>query len=783
MQCYCRLDSWCGLQSNRTRFLLILFSLVFSSCLFAIATFVPLYFVGVAHQQDLLSVVLVGGGSSSLADTVKELALAYPQGTIEVLSSDSLSGVVGLWNNTLNFALTDTIPSQSTRYDTVTSFYPMMTNSLVVACNIPNFTSPSLNISREALVGIYNGNITLWSDPAITSANPLVESHLPSTPIYPLHRSDYGSGSSLLFQSTLCAFSASNTDQKWINCSSVYEFVETWPVPNPPQIDRILTNTMMASAIAGVAGSIGYLPPDDVEILRNNPDAPNTFLQNLAGRFVSFDFASLSASVSQSQLALSAPFTYTYNVANTSDCPRCWPISDFGYIGFHFDFPSLTHKIQLRNEVLLGFLHWYYKYCDSSHRLLAPAEDVHAILTSSFRLCPPSGDISQITKTIEGLPISHFYHIPLVSPFFGIFLWVLFLLFFTILAFFLVLWRWPLWSKIRKIRDNEKNQLAAYAQIGDEITDNEFLRTQLLNEVGITSTGDPVKLIRQIGTGGLATVYFAVWCGAPVAVKKLIQLPDSDRLKSEFLEETTIMSKLRHPNVVQLLAACFEPDLMLVMEFCSRGSLMDILEASRQNRPNAPQITLQRRFKMALDTARGLMYLHSRKPHIIHRDLKPQNILVTDDLVCKVSDFGMARGEEEFVKQMNLVSDIIKNSNAPDCFEHESQLQSLVGTVAYLPKEVLLFNQWSLKSDIYSISLCFWELFSDQELFPDMTTSEIVSGVINRDLRPPIRLLHLKGLRRLIQEMWQTNPDSRPPIEVIYKVLSGMAEDELDFDK
>src|SRR3989338_6541334 len=101
-QCYCRLDSWCGLQSSRTRIFLILFSLVFTSCIFAILTFVPLYFVGVSHQKALLSVVLIGGGSSSLADTVKELALAYPEGTIEVSSTDSLSGVVGLWNNTLN---------------------------------------------------------------------------------------------------------------------------------------------------------------------------------------------------------------------------------------------------------------------------------------------------------------------------------------------------------------------------------------------------------------------------------------------------------------------------------------------------------------------------------------------------------------------------------------------------------------------------------------------------------------------------------------------------------
>ncbi|MDP2439792.1 MAG: protein kinase, partial [archaeon] len=578
----------------------------------------------------------------------------------------------------------------------------------------------------------------------------------------------------------LCSFSAVNSVEKWGNCSSYYDLAETWPVPNPPQIDKILSSSMMASAISGLPGSIGYLPPDDIETILINPAVGAARLQNMGGAFVDFSWASLTASVTASRLSPESSYSYTYDLTNQSWCPDCWPISDFGYVGFHFAFPSNSKKIQLRNEVLLGFLRWYYRNChESDDSIDSPTDDIHSILSSSFRLCPPAADISVMLKTINSLPIAQFSSIPLISPYLGILLFLLFLLLLSVCCFFLLIWRWPLWSKIRMIRDNEKLQLAAYAQVGDEMADNDHLRTHLLNEVGITSTGDPVKLIREIGTGGLATVYFAVWCGSPVAVKKLIQLPDSDRLKSEFLEETTIMSKLRHPNVVQLLAACFEPELMLVMEFCSRGSLMDILQATRKGLPDAPQITFQRRFKMALDTARGLMYLHSRKPPILHRDLKPQNILVTDDLVCKVSDFGMARGEEEFAKQMDLVSDMLRNGNAPDCFDTESQLQSLVGTVAYLPREVLLFNQWSLKSDIYSISLCLWELFADLELFPDLSTSELVSGVINRELRPPLQEVPNHKLQLLLRSMWQTSPDHRPNIENVYKAISTIAEAEL----
>ncbi|KAL5206969.1 hypothetical protein ABZP36_031404 [Zizania latifolia] len=143
---------------------------------------------------------------------------------------------------------------------------------------------------------------------------------------------------------------------------------------------------------------------------------------------------------------------------------------------------------------------------------------------------------------------------------------------------------------------------------------------------------------QRIGLGSYGEVYHADWNGTEVAVKKFLDQDLSGVALEQFKCEVTIMSRLRHPNVVLFLGYVTQPpNLSILTEYLPRGSLYRLL-----HRPNS-QIDETRRLKMALDVAKGMNYLHTSHPTIVHRDLKSPNLLVDNNWVVKVSDFGMSR--------------------------------------------------------------------------------------------------------------------------------------------
>ena len=116
-------------------------------------------------------------------------------------------------------------------------------------------------------------------------------------------------------------------------------------------------------------------------------------------------------------------------------------------------------------------------------------------------------------------------------------------------------------------------------------------------------------------------------------------LVDKDGLDA-FRKEIITLSKIDHINLITFVGYCLEPNLLIVMDFVSGGTLSAFVKAQDPADPPSLQVAME----ILSGTARGLEYLHARQPMpILHRDIKSENILLTDKLEPRIADFGEAR--------------------------------------------------------------------------------------------------------------------------------------------
>jgi serine/threonine protein kinase len=226
----------------------------------------------------------------------------------------------------------------------------------------------------------------------------------------------------------------------------------------------------------------------------------------------------------------------------------------------------------------------------------------------------------------------------------------------------------------------------------------------------------------ELGTGGFGKVYKALRNGAqPVAVKVLMSGPETRYMAlNEFRREVAILKACRDPNIVAFLGACMHDDCaMLVTEYCEGGNLARNIVASK--------VTWYRRGRrIALDIAKGLVFLHSRR--IVHLDLKSPNILLSRDGTAKIADVGLAK--------------IIA--------QEYSAVTGAVGTLAWSSPEMLLGARCTERSDIYSYGVVLWEIATGQTP---------IRGQL-RDVKVPEECPD--ELRKLMLDCLEQNPRRRP---------------------
>lgn len=294
-----------------------------------------------------------------------------------------------------------------------------------------------------------------------------------------------------------------------------------------------------------------------------------------------------------------------------------------------------------------------------------------------------------------------------------------------------------------------------------------------------------ITLKHVIGKGAFGEVWEAdsMVCDRPVAVKMLREqvLFDTNEATTEFLGEIEFLRNLRHRNIVLFHGAGTRNGLpFLVTEFLQRGSLRQLL--ANASIPVPPSLMLS----FALDTARGMAFLHSQNPPRVHRDLKSGNLLVSDSWVVKVTDFGTSKivGRNSHTTTLPPIQTSVPSSGVRAAAaatvefmrmvsgreergatrDETREMTQNVGTSLWMAPEVHRGeSEYGGEIDVYSFGIVLWEIIMRSVPYEHLRTSWAVREFVvggGRPTRPPPTLT--EEYNDLMEACWRENPMTRP---------------------
>lgn len=270
--------------------------------------------------------------------------------------------------------------------------------------------------------------------------------------------------------------------------------------------------------------------------------------------------------------------------------------------------------------------------------------------------------------------------------------------------------------------------------------------------------------LELVGVGAFSQVFRASWRHTPVAVKVLTGMALHPAAVQELHEEAGLMLSIRHPNCTALLGLCTSP-AAIVMEYCTMGSLFDLLQCAASTPAEEAQLTWERRLRMAIDAATGMLYLHSGAEPMLHRDLRSPNLLVAEGYRVKVADFSLSAR-----------------------LEAGSRLSAGRGTnVFWQAPELLEMRQATRATDVYAFGIILAELLTLRTPFHNMSEYRVAGYVLDggRPVVPPLdelpgpdtaQFAGMEAYIELMQECWAQQPEERPSFEQIVPRLKLLLE-------
>ena len=289
----------------------------------------------------------------------------------------------------------------------------------------------------------------------------------------------------------------------------------------------------------------------------------------------------------------------------------------------------------------------------------------------------------------------------------------------------------------------------------------------LANKVPIRAREFPmanIRFLQELGEGAFGKVYKGELTGyhgdksvARVAIKTLKE-NTAPKMQNDFRHEVDLMTDLKHPNIVCLVGVCMKEEPMcMLFEYMTHGDLHEYLmihsphsDLSVSDDEGTGQvINSSDMMCIAQQVAAGMEFLASH--HFVHRDLSARNIYVSENLLIKVGDMGLAR-EMYAMDYYNV------------------QGQSLV-PIRWMPPEAILYGKFSGESDVWSYGVALWEVYSyGLQPYYGYSNSEVIEMIRARQILPcpedcPSRMY------TLMVECWNEIPNHRPSFKVIHERL------------
>jgi len=223
--------------------------------------------------------------------------------------------------------------------------------------------------------------------------------------------------------------------------------------------------------------------------------------------------------------------------------------------------------------------------------------------------------------------------------------------------------------------------------------------------------GNRYEIVEKIGGGGMALVYKAKCklLNRYVAVKVLRpEFINDEEFINKFRRESQAAASLSHPNIVSIYDVGAEDNIYyIVMEYVNGKTLKQLIREKGK-------LSADETLDIAIKIAEALNHAHEN--HIVHRDIKPHNILVTEDGMVKVTDFGIARAA--------TTSTVTNTSN-------------VIGSVHYFSPEQARGGYTDEKSDIYSLGVVMYEMITGRVPFQGDSPISVALKHIQEDIEPP----------------------------------------------
>ncbi|CDJ65274.1 hypothetical protein ENH_00003040, partial [Eimeria necatrix] len=249
-------------------------------------------------------------------------------------------------------------------------------------------------------------------------------------------------------------------------------------------------------------------------------------------------------------------------------------------------------------------------------------------------------------------------------------------------------------------------------------------------------------------------------CGEMLVAVKAFRHRDSQCLERSLFAEVSVLSLLRHPNVLLLLGVVGPPVYGLVTEFAGGGSLFELLQRSGP-------LPLQQAVRLAREVALGMNYLHASG--VLHCDLKSPNILLTAAGEVRLCDFGLATvlaaaGQQQQQQQQR---------QQQQGQEHAAHL-GCVGTHHWMAPEILRGEPFTFAADVYSFGIVLWEMLMGDLPFSGIASSaHLITVVGYGGVSPPLDKIP-RPLRGFLRSCLQQDPSLRPSFAACAQLLQQL---------